>query len=118
MIERLITSLDVLAAPVDVQLRRIAGDVGAVTSDEQQAAAARDVALEFADALLLVSDCPQVRLTGAQREVLDKLDAQLETMLRDGGVDVWRPAGLRGRVEWEITRRLATEARLMLRAGT
>ncbi|HSK18581.1 MAG TPA: hypothetical protein VK912_05535 [Longimicrobiales bacterium] len=121
MIERLITSLDALAAPADVQLRHIAGDASgrAGTADVSQAsagpaAAARDLAFEFADALLLVSDCPQVLLSAAQRQALDALDEQLEGMLREGGAQLWQPMGLRESVEWKTARRLAAGARRML----
>ncbi|HSJ30799.1 MAG TPA: hypothetical protein VK933_05150 [Longimicrobiales bacterium] len=120
MIERLITSLDALAAPADVQLRRIADNAASRTSSavtEASAGAvadARDLAFEFADALLLASDCPQVLLNGAQRQVLDALDEQLEEMLREGGVHLWQPPGLRESVEWRTARRLAAEALRML----
>lgn len=121
MIERLMTSLDALAAPADVQLDRIAGDTTgrAAMAGVQHpfaglAAAARDLAFEFADALLLVSDCPQVLLTAAQRQALDALDEHLEAMLREGSVRLWQAEGLRESVEWETARRLAAEAGRLL----
>ena len=120
MIERLITSLDALAAPADVQLRRVTGAAGGRAAvDVPQASAgpaaeARDLALEFADALLLVSDCPQVLLNAAQRQALNALDEQLEEMLREGGSHLWQPSGLRQSVEWSTARRLAAEALRLL----
>ena len=50
MIERLIVALQALAAPVEVQLQRFPNFVA--QSDE--------LALDFADAFVLVSDCPQL----------------------------------------------------------
>ena len=120
MIERLITSLDALAAPADVQLRRVTGTVGGrAAADVPYASAgpeaeARDLAFEFADALLLASDCPQVLLNAAQLQALNALDEQLEEMLREGGNNLWQPSGLRESVEWESARRLAAEALRLL----
>ena len=121
MIESLITSLRTLAAPADVQLRATdAGAAGGPVGEDTAVATAgavpdvRGLASDFADALLLVSDCPQVLLNARQRQALDTLDAQLEGMLRDGGVRVWQPSGVRESVEWKTVRRLAAEALRML----
>jgi hypothetical protein len=73
MIARLIETLRVLASP-------------APTSD---------VAGDFADAFLLVSDCPQIRLTQEQIESLSSLDALLERASNGGNLDVAKRAEVR-----------------------
>ena len=104
MIERLIHSLQALAAPADAQLARFPGFV--VKADE--------LALDFADALLLISDCPQVELSAAQQETLGQLDAHLEAMSAAPRAPLWTDAAVRGAPEWVTVRRLAREALVAL----
>jgi hypothetical protein len=106
MIERLIHSLQALAAPADAQLARFPDFV----------AKADELALDFADALRLVSDRPQVELSAAQREALARLDAQLDAMSGESRRALWSEAAMRGAREWAATRRLAREALAALHA--
>jgi len=100
VIERLIRSLQALAAPAEVQLARF--PAFAVQADE--------LALDFADALLLVSDCSQVRLSATERHALERLDAQLAAMNGSVRREIWSEAAVRQAPEWAATRRLAWEA--------
>lgn len=75
MIERLVVALETLAVPADVQLARV----------PDFAAQAGELALDFADALRLVTACPQLHLTSAQRESLEQLDAYLERLAGSAG---------------------------------
>jgi hypothetical protein len=100
MIERLITSLRALAAPADAQVARYPDFT--VRADE--------LALEFDDALLLVSDCPQLRLGGEQVEALARVDRLLERMSGAEHAGMWTEAALRGEPEWDRIRRAASEA--------
>ena len=100
MIERLVESLEMLAAPADVQLAR-APDF---------AARSGELALDFADALRLVTDCPQLHLTSAQRESLEQLDAYLERLAGSTGGDLRTERAVRTSAEWSRVRRLAASA--------
>ena len=40
----------------------------------------RALALDYADALRLVCDCPQIHLDADQRDALERLDAELERL--------------------------------------
>lgn len=68
MISRLVDSLRLLAAPAEPHLA------------QQSALADRPDALarEFADAYVLICDCPQIRLTPAQQRWLDRVDTLLQ----------------------------------------
>ncbi|HEX2165971.1 MAG TPA: hypothetical protein VHG09_01915 [Longimicrobiales bacterium] len=94
MVDRLITSLRALAA--------------CDRSQEQSRCA--EVALDFSDALLLVSDCPQVELTPAQRGALQDLDDHLQRMTGDGNAGVQHGDGRPPDMSWTTVRSLAAEA--------
>lgn len=96
MIERLIDSLRALGAPAESQLARFPGFAGG------------EVARDFADAFMLVSDCPQLRLTTAQREALERLEAQLDAM--SAHAHAWTEDAVRDASEWAAARRFAREA--------
>jgi hypothetical protein len=100
MIERLVETLQALAAPAEVQLAR----------HPEIVARSEELALDFADALRLVTDCPQIHLTRAQRESLEQLDAYLEQR-GDGARDAfWTEQAIRTSAEWAEVRRLAASA--------
>ena len=63
MIERLVTALRTLSA-----------SPGA----ERDASRAHDLSFDYADALRLVLDCPQIHLDPEQREALERVDDALE----------------------------------------
>lgn len=97
MIQRLIDSLQALAAPAEVQCARFAGV--AVKADE--------LVLDFDDAFLLIRDCPQMILTHRQHDALVDLDLTLTAMSRSASPGVWTEDALRERPDWEIVRRQA-----------
>lgn len=101
MIERLITALNALAAPVDVQLTRLPPFVQH----------ADELAREFGDAYGLVSDCPQVELTAGQRDVLRHIDTRLDALSGS-----WTARALRTSADWAELRRLASDALRLLGA--
>lgn len=68
MIERLVQSLQALAAPADAQRAR----------SPNSTARTHDLAADYADALRLVIDCPQIRLDPEQREALERVEDALE----------------------------------------
>lgn len=104
MIERLIRTLRALAARVDVPP---SGDSAwFIDSDE--------LAREFADALLLASDCPQLRLTDDQRDGLFALDDLLERMTGETSAGPWTPEARRAAPEWQEVRERARAALLGL----
>ena len=72
MIERLVTTLRSLA-----------------DSDGEQSQCVSVLAADYADALRLVIDCPQIRLEPEQREALERVDDAL-----DRGADAARDAEL------------------------
>ena len=100
MIERLVHSLQALAAPAAVQLARFPDF--AVRADE--------LALDYADAVLLAADCPQLRLERAQRRALDQLDEHLKRMGAVAGAGPWTEDAVRTSPEWEAVRKLARDA--------
>ena len=104
MIERLVHALQALAAPADAQLAR----------DPAFVAKARELALDFADALRLVTDCPQVILTREQQATLEHVDDLLERMSGEQNAALWTEAALREGAEWQAVRRLAGQALLAL----
>ena len=97
MIERLIHSLQALAAPADVQLARF----------PDFAAKADELALDYADALRLAADCPQVLLEPGQRHALDRLDGYLDRMSGAANAALWTEGAVRSSPEWEEVRALA-----------
>lgn len=99
MIERLVHSLQALAAPADVQLARFPSFV----------AKADELALDFADALLVANDCPQLRLTAAQRDALARLDQHLDGMSGAANAQLWTEHAVRSRPEWDAVRALARD---------
>ncbi len=107
MIERLVNSLQALAAPAEIQLARF----------PDFAARADELALDFADALLLVSDCPQVRLTADERHALELLDEHLDAMSGPARAGLWSEASVRAAPEWATTRLLARRALAALHAS-
>ena len=100
MIQRLIESLRALAAPADVQCARFPDSV--VRADE--------LALDFADAFLLVRDCPQMMLSSHQEDALTDLDLALSAMSGPAHAQLWTEAALREHADWRAIRRLATAA--------
>jgi hypothetical protein len=100
MIERLVHALQALAAPADVQLARV----------PDFAARSGELALDFADALRLVTDCPQLYLTVPQRDSLERLDAYLERFADSAGADFRTESAVRASTEWVEVRRLAAGA--------
>lgn len=106
MIERLITTLRMLAAPADVQRDRL----------PPLAPHADELARDFEDAYRLVCDCPQVELTPAQRAALGRVEARLDMLRGDGEAALWTEPALRSAPEWAETRRAAAEALVALGA--
>jgi hypothetical protein len=100
VIQRLITSLQALAAPAEIQLARFPDFV--VKADE--------LALDFDDALMLVRDCPQLELTPGQVAALDALDQALDVMSGPGQGRFWTESALRDGAEWAHVRGLAAAA--------
>jgi hypothetical protein len=103
MIERLIHSLQALAAPADFQLARFV-------------AKPDELALDFDDAFRLVSDCPQLELDTEQRECLDRLDHFLEQRSGPDTPDFWTESAIRTSAEWVELRALAADALACLNA--
>ena len=100
MIQRLITTLQALAAPVEVQLSRFPDFV--VKADE--------LALDFNDALVLVRDCRQLELTRDQEHALFALDRTLDAMSGPSRAHLWTEGALRESDEWHVVRALAVAA--------
>ena len=100
MIERLTRALQALAAPADVQLARFP-DFGAEADAP---------ALDYADALLLALDCPQLRIEPAQRIALERLDARLDGLCGAANAGMWSATALRDAAEWTTVRTLAAAA--------
>ena len=97
MIASLIDSLQALAAPADVQLARYPDFT--VKADE--------LALEFEDALLLVTSCQQIGMDDEQRDTLCGLDDLLTRMSGKENSRLWTEDALRSAPEWEEVRRRA-----------
>jgi hypothetical protein len=100
MIERLITTLQLLAAPADRQRAHLPPHVPH----------ADELARDFEDAYRLVCDCPQIRLTPAQRDALDEVDARLDALREDADAALWTEAALHQAPAWADTRRAARDA--------
>lgn len=102
MIERLVETLRVLAAPPRDQL-------GAYRSSLERGAW---LAGDYADALRLVTDCPQIELLPRQRTVLESLERELESMsARD---EAWSSRAVEHGAEWERVRALARRALVLI----
>jgi hypothetical protein len=104
MIERLVHALQALAAPAEEQLARCPAFV--VKADE--------LALDYADALLLITDCPQVSLTPEQQAALEAVDHLLDRMTGEKNEALWTEAALHTAPEWQEVRCLAREGLLAL----
>jgi len=104
MIERLVHALQALAAPAEVQLARYPAFV--VKADE--------LALDYADALLLITDCPQLSLTPEQQAAIEVVDHLLHQMSGKQNAALWTEAALRTAPAWQEVRRLAREGLLAL----
>jgi len=100
MIERLIIALRALAGPVDEQLARFPDFV--VKADE--------LALDFADAHLLLAQCQQLELTAAQRDAVAAVDRLLEQMSGREHAALWSEQALREAPEWDEVRYAAKAA--------
>ncbi len=100
MIQRLVTSLQALAAPAEIQLARFPDFV--VKADE--------LALDFDDALMLMRDCPQIELTPEQVDALDAVESALDAMAGPRCRQLWTDAALSDAAEWARVRHLATAA--------
>jgi hypothetical protein len=93
LIDRLIHSLQALASPAETQLARFPDFV--VRADE--------LALDFSDALMLVSNRPRARLTAAQRGALELLDTHLGEMSGPVRPQLWTDDAVRGSPEWDTS---------------
>jgi hypothetical protein len=107
MIQGLIESLQALAAPAPVQLARFPDFV--VKADE--------LALDFDDAFLLVRDCPQLELTGRQRDALAEVDATLSGMSGQQRSELWTEDAVRTSPRWDAVRQHARAALVALDAA-
>ncbi len=103
MIDRLVHALQMLAAPA--------------VEPNAYAPGLRDtvdrLAGDYADALMLVTDCPQIRLSAEQHAALERVDDEL-ALVRARVVE--GQAGVAGRhaVEWQRVRRHARAALMAL----
>jgi hypothetical protein len=95
MVERLILTLRALAAPARARERARAGEP-----------ALSRLAPDYADAVLLVTDCPQIELGAMQRAALERVGEALERLDGERG-DAWMSAEDE---EWEHVRALARQA--------
>ena len=95
MVERLILTLRALAAPAGEPERAPAGEP-----------TLSRLAPDYADAVLLVTDCPQIELGTVQRAALERVGEALERLDGARG-DAWITAGDE---EWEHVRTLARQA--------
>lgn len=100
MIERLTYALQTLASPAEMQLSRF----------PELAARAGEIALDYADALRLVTDCPQILLTPEQMHALEQVDEQLDRMTRPDRAPLWTQGAVRGATEWALVRAAAARA--------
>ena len=100
MIERLVETLRILAAPADTQLRefrdRVVGDDA--------------LAYDFADAHLLVQSCQQIQLPASQEDALEDVSAALEVMLGAQAAHCWTEEAVRKSEQWERVREAAARA--------
>lgn len=100
MLQRLVHTLQILATPADEQLARL----------PDLAANANGLALDFADALLLASDCPQLELTPELQGALERVDGLLQRIGGRENTAMWTEPALREAAEWVEVRRLAAAA--------
>ena len=106
MIQRLLASLQALAAPVDVRLRRVPDF--AVKADE--------LAMDFDDAFMLVRDCPQLELSATQLDALIDVDTALAAMSDRNHPELRTEAALRESPKWQAVRARAQAALVALDA--
>ena len=99
MIERLILALRLLASPPAAQLAQF--------SESKRTS---EIALDFDDALRLVSDCPQIRLESRQRESLERLSDYLDARSDAGHASLWTESAIRDSADWQRIRELARAA--------
>jgi hypothetical protein len=97
MIESLIVALRALAAPAHLQLARFPDFV--LKADE--------LALDFADAHLLFTQCQQLEFTQAQRDAVNAVDRLLDRMSGSDHAALWSEQALRQAPEWDRVRRAA-----------
>jgi hypothetical protein len=112
MVDRLVDALKALAT---APLEHAGSDSRHAAPDHQAERLSRDdteeMLREFSDALLIVSDCPQVQLTPMQRDALEELETLLLTMNRRG---VFGGDDASGRAEWTEARQRAAHALRLL----
>ena len=100
MIDRLVHALQRLAVP---------GGAPA-TSSGDNATHPLEVARDFADAYMLVADCPQLSLSAFQCDALERVSDHLTAMTGPDVSGLWSEAAIRVAPEWETLRRLSREA--------
>lgn len=100
MLQRLIETLQTLAAPADIQLERFQGSV----------VHAGEPAADFDDALLLVRDCQQLQLTPRQQDALTEVESALNVIRGLRHSHLWTGDAVRTSTEWEEVRQRAGEA--------
>jgi hypothetical protein len=103
MIHRLVHALQMLAAPVEEHSSQGAGSVDPMER----------LAGDYADALMLVTDCPQLRLSAEQHAALERVDDELAVVRARVAK---AHSGVAGRqvVEWQRVRRHARAALMAL----
>ena len=94
MIDKLVECLRALAAPAQLQLARFPDVV----------CRADELALEYTDALLVASSCPQLQFTEEQRRALRNVDDLLDMMSGQESAQLWTDAALREAQEWSNVR--------------
>jgi hypothetical protein len=92
MIERLVKSVRTLAAPTPTDLKD------------------REIANDFADALLLASDCPQVQLTPVQASALRALSDLIDGMSGADHAALWTETASLESPQWVEVRHAAARA--------
>jgi len=97
MIEGLVQTLRILAAPADPR-RPLPSQL--LENPER-------TAMDFADALRLATDCPQLELSRSQRSRLERLDQLLDEI---GAAALWQERDIRTEELWRRASALAREA--------
>jgi hypothetical protein len=100
MIERLITTLQTLAAPAELQRHWLPPHVPH----------ADELARDFEDSYRLVCDCPQIQLSPAQRAALELVETRLDAIREPAPTPLWTEDALQSSPAWEDTRRAARDA--------
>jgi len=100
MIEKLVDCLRALAAPADIQVARFPDFV----------CKAGELALDYADALLLAFQCQQLQFTQEQRQALQRVDDLLDGMSGEQNAHIWTDAALGSAPEWVAVRDAAMAA--------